>query len=133
MLADNALFTLEKKAHPRDANIALLYFTFKPVHEKHADSTTLLSNALREICDNPHRKSSVVLDALALSQCELLGQFVEMAFGSLRSVTNTGLDKFIILSHSGLLVTMSKTIIKLKKAASYTHICASVEEAMRLL
>jgi hypothetical protein len=131
IMIKNEVFILGLYDHPRDKSINLYYFEMQPLTEAHQYDMDLLGDSLAMICNSETGLSSIVLDCSALKSGELLKRFLKLSLGRALGITNpAGLDKFMIITSSRLVKVMSNSIIKLKKAAHYTKICSSKEEAI---
>lgn len=128
-LISNEAFLMQLAQHPNKAQ-NVYTFQMLPVdaQQEHLD---LLQNSLSMICTNALCKSTIILDCSLLKQKSLVKQ---SCLKKIIGIDNpTGLDKFIIVTTCTLISVLSKGIIKLKRADSYTKICASIEEAWQIL
>jgi hypothetical protein len=132
-LVENSVFQLFEWPHPANLNKKLFYFKLRPLTQASKDDCSALADSIKLICDSTTSISSIILDCAELSQTELIKSFWSLAFTKALDISNQGLDKFIIVSQSHLLNSLSSTIISLKHASSYTHIFPSLDQALLIL
>lgn len=118
--------------HPRDKSINLYYFEMQPLNETHQHHLDLLGDSLALICNSKiGGMSSIILDCSALTSGELIKRFLKLSLSRALAINNPdGLDKFMIITSSGIVKVMSNSIIALKRAAHYTKVCSSKDEAI---
>jgi hypothetical protein len=133
-LMSNDVFRLAQCAHPTSLQTKLYYFQMQPLTEAHQEQLDLLSESLAMICQNSSgTKSSIILDCSALTSFCLLQRFWSLSFQKALGIDNVGLDKFVVLSTSQLVNSLSNGIIHIKRATDYTKICCTLQEALQYL
>lgn len=133
-ILNNSVFTLEKLPHPRPEAVSSFYYiSLQPRASATQAEVDVLSRALATICNNASEKSAVILDCSQLRTVEIVDRFLQLDLSRAIGVGQQGLDKFVIVTHNKCLTGFSNTIIKRKHAGSYTKICASLDEALRML
>ena len=129
-LITNSAFAMRVEKHP--VKLSNLYvFELLPGDAQQVN-LDLLHSSLAMICSNESGiKSSVILDCSLLKNNGLIQRFIKLCFKKLVGIDNRkGLDKLVIVTSSGLVSVMSKSIIKLKKAEQYSKVCSTMAEAL---
>jgi hypothetical protein len=132
-LVENSVFQLFEWGHPKSPGKKLFYFKLLPLAQASKEDCSSLAESIKLICDSSTSTSSIILDCLELSHAELIKSFWSIAFTKALSISNQGLDKFMIVSQSDFLNTLSSTIIALKHASGYTHIFTTIDQAVLAL
>ena len=130
-MLETKLFSLSQQTLPNGSTY--FYYQMHRVSEATQQDFDVLSQSLALICDNTNERNSIVLDCSQINQCEFISRFWTLSFGNALSITNKGLNKFVLISQSKLLKTLSKPIIAIKKASKYTFIVASLDAALAQL
>jgi hypothetical protein len=126
-LMDNELFIL----HELPNNLFL--FTLKPVVAFIPDHTELLIESLRTICNSNEKRNTVVLDTNHISNLEFVKSFFSTNFKDFKSMKNTGLCMFIVVTKSSIVVFLTNVFKKLCHSTDIVFTRPSVEQAMHLV
>lgn len=130
-LISNDIFELTKIDHPSNRAIKLYNFKMLPLSDARQETLDLLSESIAMICNNASgAKSSIILDCADLNNIDLIASFWRLSFKKALAINNTGLDKFLLISRSVIVKSLSNNIIHIKHAGHYTKVCISREEAL---
>ena len=104
------------------------------IKEATQEDFDLLTQSMALICDNDKNlRYSIVLDCLEFTQSEFISKFWKLSFTQTLAISNKTLDKFILVTQSKLLKTLSTPIIFLKKAQHYTFIVNNLDQALKMV
>ena len=128
IMIENELFVLQQN----DCQSKKYFtYTFKPITNATQQDFDVLTTSISLICDNEQQcKYSIILDCSVFTQTEFISRFWKLSFTKALSISNKSLDKFILITKSHLLKTLSTPIILLKKASKYTFIVHTMEDAL---
>jgi hypothetical protein len=114
----------------------LIYIIMKPQDSINKARMKTLVDILRLACTKSADVAcDVLMDCSGLKCGEMVKQFIAMGFKDFLDLGRETLRKFVLISppNGGSFRTLATGIIKLKKASDYTHICATLLDAYRVL